>query len=242
MSNYNDVCGVVLAGGKGTRLGELTRVTNKHLLPVGDVPMIYHPIKKLANLGIKDILIVTGTEHMGDFVNLLGSGSRFGVNLTYRVQDEAGGIAQALGLAERFCGKSKCLVILGDNIFSDSLDYLARKAYEHLDKAWIVLKKVPDPNRYGVAEFHHSGVLTRIVEKPEETISDLAVTGIYLYPPDVFKVIKTLKPSARGELEVTDINNHYLKTGNLRYIVVDGYWTDAGTPESLTLANQLVRS
>jgi glucose-1-phosphate thymidylyltransferase len=242
MTEPLELCGVILAGGKGTRLGELTRVTNKHLLPVGDVPMIYHPLMKLAQVGIKDILIVTGTEHMGDFVNLLGSGSRFGVRLTYKVQDEAGGIAQALGLAERFCGTNRCLVILGDNIFDDSLENLIASAdmWQH-KKAWVVLKSVPDPNRYGVAEFDSVGAMYRIVEKPKEPNGDLAVTGIYLYPPDVFDVIKTLKPSFRGELEVTDINNHYLRNGNLHWITTNGWWTDAGTPESLALANQLIR-
>jgi glucose-1-phosphate thymidylyltransferase len=237
----HDLCGVILAGGKGTRLGELTRVTNKHLLPVGELPMIYYAIKKMYAIGIKNILIVTGTEHMGDFVNLLGSGTRLGVNLTYRVQDEAGGIAQALGLAERFCGNNRCLVVLGDNVFEDSLLNLVLKAAEYRDKAWIMLKEVPDPQRYGVAEIHPAGYIEKIVEKPKEPKGNMAVAGMYLYPNDVFDVIKTLKPSERGELEVTDINNHYLQQGKLKHVNLEGYWTDAGTPDSLDLANDLVR-
>src|SRR4051794_22658268 len=144
--------GIILAGGKGTRLGELTKVTNKHLLPVGPYPMVYHPLKKLAGAGIRDILLVSGTEHMGDFVELLGSGREHGCSLTYRVQDEAGGIAQALGLAELFCGNGRLVVILGDNIFLDSLAPLLAEADKHVDSAWVALKKVPDPSRYGVAE------------------------------------------------------------------------------------------
>lgn len=236
----SNLCGVILAGGKGTRLGELTRVTNKHLLPVGKLPMIYYPIQKMAEIGIKDILIVSGTEHMGDFVELLGSGSRFGVNLTYKVQDEAGGIAQALGLAERFCGDSRCLVILGDNIFKDDLSLLMKASDKMPDSAYVILKKVTDPQRYGVAFLNSAHRIVKIEEKPENPESNYAVTGIYIYPPDVFKVVKTLKPSRRGELEITDVNNYYLKKKRLQHSYFQGYWTDAGTPESLDLANRLV--
>jgi glucose-1-phosphate thymidylyltransferase len=231
--------GVILAGGKGTRLGELTKVTNKHLLPVGPYPMVYHPLKKMTAVGIRDILLVSGTEHMGDFVELLGSGKEFGCRLTYRVQDEAGGIAQALGLAELFCTGARCLVILGDNIFQDPLTSLIREADKRPDLAWITLKRVPDPGRYGVAEVKDGKVLD-IVEKPAQPKSDHAVTGIYIYPPDVFSVIKTLKPSGRGELEITDVNRHYLQQNRLGCSSFDGYWTDAGTFESLALANRLV--
>lgn len=232
--------GVILAGGKGTRLGELTKVTNKHLLPVGPYPMVYHPLKKLVGAGIKDILLVSGTEHMGDFVELLGSGKDHGCRLTYRVQDEAGGIAQALGLAELFCTGARCVVILGDNIFEDPLPDLLADAHQRPRKAWVTVKQVPDPGRYGVAELTGKRI-TRIVEKPARPKSDLAVAGIYVYPPDVFRIIRTLRPSGRGELEITDVNQHYLKEGRLGYSTLEGYWTDAGTPESLAVANELVR-
>jgi glucose-1-phosphate thymidylyltransferase len=231
--------GVILAGGKGSRLGELTKVTNKHLLPVGPYPMVYHPLKKLVGAGVRDILLVSGTEHMGDFVELLGSGREHGCRLTYRVQDEAGGIAQALGLAELYCHGVRTLVILGDNIFLDPLHDLVAAADRQPDHAWIMLKRVPDPHRYGVAELHGQAI-AGIQEKPAKPKGDHAVAGIYLYPPDVFEVIKTLRPSARGELEITDVNNHYLAQGRLSYRELHGYWTDAGTLESLATANQLV--
>ncbi len=231
--------GVILAGGKGTRLGELTKVTNKHLLPVGPYPMVYHPLKKLVGAGIQDILLVSGTEHMGDFVELLGSGREHKCRLTYRVQDEAGGIAQALGLAELYCRDVRSLVILGDNIFLDSLKDLVAEADKRPDHAWVMLKRVPDPQRYGVAELR-DGRIVGIEEKPKKPKSDYAVSGIYLYPSDVFGFIKTLKPSARGELEITDVNRHYLQTNRLSYRELPGYWTDAGTLESLATANQLV--
>jgi glucose-1-phosphate thymidylyltransferase len=232
--------GVILAGGKGTRLGELTKVTNKHLLPVGPYPMVYHPLKKMIGAGLKDILLVSGTEHMGDFVELLGSGREHQCNLTYRVQDEAGGIAQALGLAELFCRQARTLVILGDNIFLDPLHDFVTAAAARADHAWVTLKQVSDPQRYGVAELQGDAVVS-IEEKPRQPKSDYAVAGIYLYPVDVFEVIKTLRPSARGELEITDVNRHYLKQGKLSYRILQGYWTDAGTLESLATANQLVR-
>jgi glucose-1-phosphate thymidylyltransferase len=232
--------GVILAGGKGTRMGELTKVTNKHLLPVGPYPMVYHPLKKMTGAGVSEILLVSGTEHMGDFVELLGSGKDHGCRLTYRVQDEAGGIAQALGLAEHFCTGSRSLVLLGDNIFRDPLVALVEKANSRPDWAWIGLKEVHDPGRYGVAELAGDKV-AGIVEKPKEPKSNLAVVGIYIYPPDVFNVIKTLKPSGRGELEITDVNNYYLREGRMGYGVLDGYWTDAGTLDSLDAANELVR-
>ncbi|WP_390623693.1 sugar phosphate nucleotidyltransferase [Telmatocola sphagniphila] len=232
--------GVVLAGGKGTRLGELTKVTNKHLLPVGPIPMVYHPLHKMVGAGLKDILLVSGTEHMGDFVELLGSGKDHKCSLTYRVQDEAGGIAQALGLAETFCAGNRCLVILGDNIFEAPVTGLVSQAGKKPDWAWIGLKQVHDPGRYGVAELKGDRVIG-IEEKPKNPKSDYAVIGIYIYPSDVFEVIRTLKPSGRGELEITDVNNHYLKAGRLGYSIIDGYWTDAGTLDSLQFANQLVR-
>ncbi len=233
--------GVILAGGKGSRLGELTKVTNKHLLPVGPYPMVYHPLKKLIGAGVREVLLVSGTEHMGDFVELLGSGREHSCSLTYRVQDEAGGIAQALGLAELYCRDARSLVLLGDNIFLDPLADLVAAAEGKPDQAWVMLKQVHDPQRYGVAELRGDAVVG-IEEKPEKPKSDYAVSGIYLYPPDVFDVIKTLRPSGRGELEITDVNNHYLKQGRLGHCLLRGYWTDAGTFESLAHANQLVQA
>jgi glucose-1-phosphate thymidylyltransferase len=232
--------GVVLAGGKGTRLGELTKVTNKHLLPVGPFPMVYYPIRKLVGAGIREVLLVSGTEHMGDFVELLGSGRDHQCRLTYRVQDEAGGIAQALGLAEHFSSGATSVVILGDNVFLDPLGPLLKAAAASPDHAWVALKHVPDPSRYGVAELR-GGRVVGIEEKPKRPKSDYAVAGVYVYPPDVFQVTRELRPSARGELEITDVNLHYLRAGKLGHRVLEGYWTDAGTPDSLALANQLVR-
>ena len=231
--------GVILAGGKGTRLGELTKVTNKHLLPVGPYPMVYHPLKKMVGAGLRDVLLVSGTEHMGDFVELLGSGRQHNCNLTYRVQDEAGGIAQALGLAALYCHGVRSVVILGDNIFLDPLGPMLAEADAHPDYAWVALKRVPDPGRYGVAELVGQKIVG-IEEKPAKPKSDFAVAGIYVYPPDVFEVIKAIKPSRRGELEITDVNQHYLKQGRLGSTVLNGYWTDAGTLESLAHANELV--
>jgi glucose-1-phosphate thymidylyltransferase len=220
-------------------LGELTRVTNKHLLPVGPYPMIYHPLKKLIGAGVRDILLVSGTEHMGDFVELLGSGRHLGCNLTYRVQDEAGGIAQALGLAEDFCGQRPSVVLLGDNIFQDALAPLLHHASCRPRHAWIALKQVPDPGRYGVAEFQ-GDQLIGIEEKPRRPKSDHAIAGVYIYPGDVFSIIRSLRPSARGELEITDVNNSYLRQDRLGCVHLEGYWTDAGTPESYAAANHLV--
>ncbi len=231
--------GIVLAGGKGTRLGELTKVTNKHLLPVGPKPMVYYPIEKLVGAGIRDVLLVSGTEHMGDFVELLGSGRHYGCSLTYRVQDEAGGIAQALGLAELFSRDCRSVVILGDNIFYDSLVPILQAASAHPNWAWIALKEVHDPGRFGVAEVKGKQIIG-IEEKPKQPKSNYAVVGIYIYPPDVFEVVRTLKPSWRGELEITDVNRYYLENQRLGYSLLSGYWTDAGTMESLALANQLV--
>ncbi len=231
--------GIILAGGTGSRLYPLTKVTNKHLLPVGDKPMIYHPIEKLTEVGIDEILIVTGTEHMGAVVNLLGSGKDFGCRFTYKVQDEAGGIAQALGLAENFAGNDPVLVILGDNIFESSL----KKAVEDYPGkgAQILIQDVPDPKRYGVAELEGDKVVS-IEEKPEEPKSNYAVTGIYFYDPAVFECIKSLNPSSRGELEITDVNNHYIQKGAMKSSILTGWWTDAGTPESYQIANELIRS
>jgi glucose-1-phosphate thymidylyltransferase len=231
--------GVILAGGTGSRLFPLTKVTNKHLLPVGREPMIFHPVKKLTEAGIDEILMVTGVEHMGDVVNLLGSGKDFGCRFTYKVQDEAGGIAQALGLAEDFAGRDLMCVILGDNIFQDPIAPFVRAFREQARGARLLLKQVHDPQRYGVAEVEGSRVV-RIVEKPKEPKSDLAVVGVYFYDADVFGIIRSLKPSARGELEITDVNNHYLRNGALHCDRLQGWWTDAGTFDSLHAASELV--
>ena len=232
--------GVVLAGGQGTRLMPLTKVTNKHLLPVHDMPMIFYPIKKLVGAGIPDILVVTGTEHMGDFVNLLGSGRDFDCQFTYRVQDEAGGIAQALGLASSFADDQPIAVILGDNIFQDALGTFVQDYQENkYEGARIFLKEVSDPSRFGVAQVR-DGKVVDVVEKPEVPESNYAVTGIYFYPPEIFDVIPTLKPSGRGELEITDVNNYFVRKGSMGHFVFEGYWTDAGTIPSLKTANELV--
>lgn len=232
--------GVVLAGGTGSRLYPLTKVTNKHLLPVGRVPMIYHPVRKLIDAGVHEILIVTGTEHMGDVVSLLGSGKEFGCEFTYRVQDEAGGIAQALGLARTFATGSKLLVILGDNIFTAPLGSYVERFRTIDNGAMVLLKEVPDPWRYGVARFDCEKIV-EIVEKPKTPPSSMAVTGIYFYDQNVFDVIAKLNPSARGELEITDVNNAYIDHQNLHHDILPGEWTDAGTFESWGIANSIVR-
>jgi glucose-1-phosphate thymidylyltransferase len=229
--------GVILAGGTGSRLRPLTKVTNKHLLPVGHKPMIYYPIEKLTSIGIDQILIVTGVEYMGDVVGLLGSGREFGCQFTYRVQDEAGGIAQALGLAENFA--QRFAVILGDNIFQANLKSYADKFISQKTGARILLKQVPNPQRFGVAQIS-DGKIIYIDEKPKKPKSDYAVTGIYFYDTSVFDIIRTLKPSARGELEISDVNNTYIAKGRLAYDILEGWWSDAGTFESLKRVNELV--
>lgn len=231
--------GVILAGGTGSRLYPLTKVTNKHLLPVAGKPMIYHPIGKLTEAGIEEILIVTGVEHMGDVVNLLGSGKDFRCRFTYKVQDEAGGIAQALGLAEHFAQGSKIVAVLGDNIFGDKLSKYTSKFEKQSGGAKIILKEVTDPQRFGVAEIKGDKIVS-IVEKPEKPKTNLAVTGIYMYDAEVFSMIKKLKPSARGEMEITDVNNEYLRRGLLTYEKFESFWTDAGTFETLELATLLI--
>jgi glucose-1-phosphate thymidylyltransferase len=233
-----DLKGVVLAGGTGSRLRPLTKVTNKHLLPVGQKPMIYYPIDKLTSIGIEEILIVTGIEHMGDVVSLLGSGKDFGCRFTYKVQDQAGGIAQALALAANFAYRTSLAVILGDNIFKANLKSYADKFIAQETGARILLKQVADPKRFGVAELSE-GKIVGIEEKPEEPKSDYAVTGIYFYDACVFDIVRTLKPSARGELEITHVNDAYIAKGQLAYDILDGWWTDAGTFESLNRANEL---
>jgi glucose-1-phosphate thymidylyltransferase len=232
--------GVILAGGLGTRLHPLTKVTNKHLLPVYDKPMIYYPIQTLINAGIDDILIVTGGNNAGDFLRLLGNGKEFGLkHINYTYQEGEGGIAAALRLAEFFASGDKICVVLGDNVIEKNI----RKAVENFQKqkegAKILLKEVPDPQRFGVAELKGDRI-ARIEEKPREPKSRYAVVGIYLFDQDVFSIIKTLKPSGRGELEITDVNNRYIEKGLMTWDILEGWWTDAGTFESLLRANQMV--
>lgn len=226
--------GIILAGGTGSRLLPLTKVTNKHLLPVYNKPMIYYPLQTLIGMGIKDILIVSGPGHAGHFLNLLGSGKEFGVRLSYAIQEEAGGIAQALGLAEDFADTDDVSVILGDNIYEDKFDLSNYK-----DGAKIFLKEVIDPQRFGVAEIIGNKVVS-IEEKPKNPKSNFAVTGLYVYDNSVFSIIKTLKPSKRGELEITDVNNAFIKAGKMKADFVKGYWSDAGTFDSLIRASNLV--
>jgi len=232
--------GVILAGGLGTRLYPLTKITNKHLLPVHDKPMIYYPLCTLINAGIRDILIVTGGSDAGDFLRLLGNGNEFGLqHINYTYQEGEGGIAAALSLAEFFANKEKICVILGDNIIETNI-LTAVKAFEKQERgAKILLKEVPDPHRFGVAEID-GGKIIRIEEKPKAPRSKFAVIGIYMYDSAVFDIIKTLKPSARGELEITDVNNEYIRQSNLTYEILQGWWTDAGTFESLLRASNLV--
>jgi glucose-1-phosphate thymidylyltransferase len=230
--------GVVLAGGTGSRLFPLTKVTNKHLLPVGYAPMLWHPVWKLRQAGIEEILIVTGTEHMGDVVGCLGSGKDFGAKFTYKVQDEAGGIAQALGLAENFAGRDDICVILGDNIFEDGLEEQVQAFSAQNHGARIMLKPVHDPQRYGVAELDGDKVVG-IEEKPSEPKSNYSVTGIYFYDSSVFEIIHGVRPSGRGEMEITDVNNAYIAKNEMTFGIFKGWWTDAGTFPSLAIANDL---
>lgn len=231
--------GIVLAGGTGSRLKPLTKVTNKHLLPIGRKPMIYYPIEKLTSAGIDEILVVTGVEHMGDVVNLLGSGKQFRCRFTYKVQDEAGGIAQALGLAEGFSQAGPVVVILGDNIFQAALAEYADRFRAQKAGARLLLKEVAEPGRFGVAEISGDKVIG-IEEKPERPKSNCIVTGVYFYDAAVFGIIKALKPSGRGELEITDVNNAYIARGQMAFDILQGWWTDAGTFDSLVRANELV--
>ncbi|MCD6569539.1 MAG: NTP transferase domain-containing protein [Deltaproteobacteria bacterium] len=232
--------GIVLAGGLGTRLYPLTKVTNKHLLPIYNKPMIFYPIEALTNAGITEILIVTGGNNAGDFLRLLGNGKDFGLKrLHYAYQEGEGGIAEALGLAEAFAEGEPVCVVLGDNIIEKNI-IDALKAYESQDGgARILLKEVSDPQRFGVAVFEGDRII-RIEEKPHQPKSKYAITGIYMYDSKVFDIIKELKPSGRGELEITDVNNAYIETSTMRWSILDGWWTDAGTIESLLRAGNLV--
>jgi glucose-1-phosphate thymidylyltransferase len=234
------VKGVVLAGGLGTRLLPLTKVTNKHLLPVYDRPMIYYPIQTLVNAGVTEIMLVTGGNNAGDFLKLLGNGKEFGLkHLDYTYQEGEGGIADALRLAEHFADGEPICVVLGDNIIQGSVAKAAARFRRQQQGAKILLKEVRDPQRFGVPVLEGDRVI-KIEEKPQHPRSPYAVTGIYFYDPHVFGFIRSLKPSARGELEITDVNNAYIQAGMLTWDLLQGWWTDAGTIESLYLANQLV--
>lgn len=232
--------GVVLAGGLGTRLASLTKVTNKHLLPVYDKPMIFYPIQTLIQAGVRDIMVVTGGNSAGDFLKLLGNGRDFGLkDLYYTYQRGEGGIAEALSLAENFADGARIVVILGDNIVEDDITVYVEKFRRQKQGARILLKAVDDPERFGVPEIK-AGKIVRIEEKPKKPKSKYAVTGIYMYDAKVFDFIKTLKPSRRGELEISDVNNYYVKSGELEHDFLKGYWTDAGTFDSLLRASRLV--
>lgn len=232
--------GVILAGGLGTRLYPLTKITNKHLLPVYDQPMIFYPLKTLINAGITDIMIVTGGNNAGDFLRLLGNGKEFGLkHINYTYQEGEGGIADALSLAEYFADKDPICVVLGDNLIEKNIVRAVRDFEKQKEGAKILLKEVPDPERFGVAEIEE-GRLIGIEEKPAEPRSNLAVIGVYLYDNRVFDIVKTLKPSGRGELEITDVNNAYIRENKMTWEVLEGWWTDAGTFESLVRATILV--
>ncbi len=232
--------GIILAGGLGSRLRPLTKVTNKHLLPIYDKPMIYYPIETLVRAGIKDIMIVTGGNSAGDFLRLLGNGSEFGLkDIYYTYQEGEGGIADALKLCEHFAEGNRVVVILGDNIVQDDISPYVRRFEQQDSGARILLKAVPDPERFGVPELDGERIV-RIEEKPKQPKSGYAVTGIYMYDRRVFDFIRRIQPSHRGELEITDVNNHYIREGDLHYDVLDGWWTDAGQFESLFNATQLI--
>lgn len=230
--------GVILAGGTGSRLYPLTKVTNKHLLPVYDKPMICYPLGTLVNAGITEIMIVSGRGHAGHFLELLGSGAEYGVHLTYEIQEEAGGIAHALKLAENWTDNDNICVLLGDNIFQDPI---RAEVASFRGGAKIFLKAVPDAHRFGVAEVDGDRVIG-IEEKPQAPKTDLAVTGMYLYDKKVFSIIRSLQPSKRGELEITDVNNEYIRQHQMDYAILSGFWSDAGTFESLLRAGLLIQN
>ncbi len=232
--------GVILAGGLGTRMMPCTKVTNKHLLPVYNKPMIYYPLQTLVKAGLEDIMIVTGGNNAGDFLRLLGNGSDFGLkDISYTYQEGEGGIAEALKLTENFVDEEKVVVMLGDNIIKDDISQAVEDFEDQPQGAKIFLKEVEDPERFGVAEVE-DGKVVNIVEKPKNPKSNYAVIGIYMYDNQVFDIAKDLKPSDRGELEITDVNNEYIKRKSMTYSIIDGWWTDAGTFESLYRASRLV--
>ncbi len=231
--------GIILAGGKGTRLNPLTKVTNKHLLPVGKEPMLFHPIRQLISAGLKQILVVTSTEHMGDIVKVLGSGKDFGCEFTFKVQEEAKGIAHALSLTEGFADNDKIVVFLGDNIFEYSIKHYVKNFENQKEGARVLLKKVSDPDRYGIAAMDEEHIL-EIEEKPSSPKTDYAVVGVYMYDPEVFDILENIRPSDRDEYEITSVNNEYIKKGKLEYDIVRGEWMDTGTFESYLEANKIL--
>ena len=231
--------GIILAGGHGSRLFPLTKIFNKSLLPIYDKPMIYYPLQTLKEVGCKEVCIVSGKEHCGQIMNQLGSGEEYGVDITYRVQEKPGGIAQALGLCREFAGTENVFVCLGDNIFEDNFSDLKLNYFD----SWchIFLKEVPDPERFGVPVFQGMDKhLVKVEEKPEKPMSDYAVTGLYVFDNNVWNIIRELKPSERGELEIVDVINWYVDIGRTGYSELEGFWSDAGTPDSLVQANKLV--
>src|SRR3989338_1791336 len=233
--------GVVLCGGLGKRLEPLTRITNKHLLPVYNRPMVFYPIHTLVEAGIKDIMIVTGGNNAGDFLRLIGNGSEFGLrHINYTYQRGEGGIAEALGLTEHFVDRSKVVVILGDNLIGGSIKKYVQRFKKQENGARVLIKEVSDPHRFGVAEINEGRIIS-IAEKPKKPKSNYVITGIYMYDHKVFDIVRTLKPSRRGELEITDVNNAYLKNNQLYYDILDCWWTDCGMPETLYRATALMR-
>ena len=241
MPETANIKGVILCGGLGKRLEPLTRITNKHLLPVYNKPMVYYPIQTLVEAGIKDIMIVTGGNNAGDFLRLIGNGQEFGLrHINYTYQRGEGGIAEALSLTEHFVDRRKVVVILGDNLIGGSIRKYVEKFKLQDSGARVLLKKVGDPERFGVAEIKNGKILS-IEEKPKNPKSNYVVTGIYMYDEKVFDIVKTLKPSGRGEMEITDVNNAYLRDNELYYDILDGWWTDCGLPETLYRAATLVR-
>ncbi len=232
--------GVILAGGLGTRLSPLTKITNKHLLPVYNKPMVYYPLMTLVRAGISDIMIVTGGNNAGDFLRLLGNGGEFGLKeIRYTYQQGEGGIADALSLAEDFIDKAKVIVILGDNIIEEDITKYVQEFSKQNQGARLLLKSVPDPERFGVADVRGKRIV-QIIEKPKNPKTNYAVTGVYMYDSQVFRMIRKLKPSKRGELEITDVNNMYIKKGLMEFNILKGFWSDAGTFDSLLRANKLV--
>lgn len=232
--------GVILAGGLGSRMMPCTKVTNKHLLPVYNKPMIYYPLNTMVKAGLKDIMIVTGGNNAGDFLRLLGNGSEFGLkDINYTYQEGEGGIADALKLTENFVDKEKVIVMLGDNIIKNDISEDVVEFEKQREGARIFLKEVPDPERFGVADIK-DGKVINIEEKPKDPKSNYSVIGLYMYDNQVFDIVRTLKPSDRGELEITDVNNEYIRRGNMSYSIIEGWWTDAGTFESLYRASKLV--
>lgn len=239
--------GVILAGGTGSRLHPLTRITNKHLLPIYDRPMVSYAIEALVGAGIQEMMLVTGGIHAGEFFRLLGNGHEDGIDrLFYAYQERPGGIAEALGLAQRFVGSDKAVVMLADNIFGQSIKPAVDAFMRQDDGARIVLSQVDDKKHLahlGVVEFGTEGRIARVIEKPQHPPSAFAVTGVYFYSPDVFDVLPTLKPSGRGELEITDVNNHYIARGSMKYDVIDGFWGDAGESiDAYYAVNDFVRA